>query len=375
MLDTNKLTNGLKRAGVVLGSTILAMSQIFLPVSAKTTLKEGVAFVTGSNLRLREGPSLSAKTLDYAPKNDIAVVIGKEGDWYHVIYNNQEGYMSAQYLRVVTKENAELGFGKVSGDVVNVRSKPTTSSSVVTQAREKDTPYIIGINEGWYKVVVHGKIGYMRSDYLELTEIPYENADSKIQPVFIRDGRIVSPVNPSKIPSKPQSGGGKENEKTPEKPQETPTPPPQSNPEPPKDNTTQPPVNKPAENTSDFGAKVVAEAEKYLGIPYLWGGKHPSTGFDCSGFVYYVFNQCGYPLSRIMSSQYKAGTPVAKEDLQPGDIVFFQGTYTSGMSHTGIYVGNGQFIHSPSTGKSISYANLYSDYYVAHWYGACRITP
>ena len=368
MLNKIKPANSLKRAGVVLGTMLLAVSQTFTPVHAKTTLKEGIAFVTGSNLRLRERPSLNAKTLDYAPKDDIAVVIGKVGTWYHVIYNNQEGYMSAQYLRVVTKENAELGFGKVSGDVVNVRSKPTTNSSVITRVTEKDSPYIIGINEGWYKIVVNGKIGYMRSDYLELTEIPYENEDSKIQPVFIKDGKIVSPINPSKVPSKPQPEGNKNDTPSQNKPEEpSTTPPSEEKPEPPKqeDNSV----------SSTFGAKIVAEAEKYMGIPYKWGGKHPSTGFDCSGFVYYVFNQCGYPLSRIMSSQYKAGTPVAKEDLQPGDIVFFQGTYTAGMSHTGIYVGNGQFIHSPSTGKSISYANLYSDYYVKHWYGACRITP
>lgn len=384
MLCKAKNISGIKRAGLVLGALLLTTSQMLVPAYAQTTLKEGVAFVTGSNLRLREGPSLNDKVLDYAPKNDIVVVIGKEGDWYHVIYNNQEGYMSAQYLRVVTKENAELGFGKVSGDVVNVRSKPTTSSSIVTQVTSKSHPYIIGINEGWYKVVINNKIGYMRSDYLELTEIPYENDDSNIQPIFIRDGKIISPINPSKIPSQPQSNEGQENPSQPEKPAETPVEPPKTTPETPKEDEpieeTQPeaPKEEPKEeapSASEFGAKVVAEAEKYLGIPYVWGGKHPSTGFDCSGFVYYVFNQCGYPLSRIMSSQYKAGTPVAKEDLQPGDIVFFQGTYTSGMSHTGIYVGNGQFIHSPSTGKSISYANLNSAYYTAHWYGACRITP
>ena len=118
--------------------------------------------------------------------------------------------------------------------------------------------------------------------------------------------------------------------------------------------------------------KIVDIADDYLGVPYVWGGTTPK-GFDCSGFVYYVVNQSGYSLSRSMSAQYKAGTPVSKDELQPGDLVFFQNTYTTGMSHVGIYVGNGQFIHAPSSGKNVSYADLNSNYYVNHWYGACRL--
>lgn len=370
MFDKTKLANRLIKTGVVLGTALLAMSQTLTPAYAKTTLKEGVGLVTGADLRLRESPNLTAKTLDYAPKNDLVVVIDRTGDWYHVVYNKQEGYMSAKYISVVTKENAELGYGKVSGDVVNIRSGPNTNSSIVTRVTPQDAPYIIGMNEGWYKVIVHNKIGYIRSDYLELTEIPYENADSDKSAIFIKDGKIISIIDPSKLSAPTQPEDNKSDITPDESPVETPTRPSEPAPEPPKEDKPQV-----EENTSDFGARIVSEAEKYLGIYYKWGGTSPSTGFDCSGFVYYVFNQCGFPLSRIMSTQYKQGTPVAKADLQPGDIVFFQGTYTSGMSHTGIYVGGGMFIHSPSTGKTISYANLYSDYYIRHWYGACRITP
>ena len=71
---------------------------------------------------------------------------------------------------------------------------------------------------------------------------------------------------------------------------------------------------------------------------------------------------------------YAQGTPVAKSNLQPGDVVFFQNTYKAGLSHVGIYVGDGQFIHAPSSGKVVSYANLYTDYYIAHYYGAVRYT-
>jgi hypothetical protein len=119
--------------------------------------------------------------------------------------------------------------------------------------------------------------------------------------------------------------------------------------------------------------KIVAKAKQYLGVPYKWGGTTPS-GFDCSGFVYYVLRSQGIEVSRTQTAMYAQGTPVSKSNLQPGDVVFFQNTYKAGLSHVGIYVGDGQFIHAPSSGKVVSYANLYTDYYIAHYYGAVRYT-
>jgi cell wall-associated NlpC family hydrolase len=121
------------------------------------------------------------------------------------------------------------------------------------------------------------------------------------------------------------------------------------------------------------GNQIAAKAKQYLGVPYKWGGTSPS-GFDCSGFVYYVYRSMGINISRTITTMYKQGTPVSKSDLQPGDIVIFQNTYKSGLSHVGIYVGDGKFIHAPSSGKVVSYADLYSNYYIEHYYGAVRYT-
>ena len=118
---------------------------------------------------------------------------------------------------------------------------------------------------------------------------------------------------------------------------------------------------------------VLDYAATFLGVPYVYGGSSPS-GFDCSGFVYYVYNSLGYPLSRMISGMNQSGVYVPKSELQPGDIIIFANTYTTGLSHVGIYVGNGQFIHAPSSGKVVSYANLNTDYYIAHYYGAVRYT-
>jgi peptidoglycan DL-endopeptidase CwlO len=98
---------------------------------------------------------------------------------------------------------------------------------------------------------------------------------------------------------------------------------------------------------------VVAIALQYLGVPYVWGGSSPSTGFDCSGFTSYVFAQIGVSLPHHAASQFAYGTPVSWDQLAPGDLVFF-----SGLGHVGIYIGGGQFVHAPHTGDVVRISSL-----------------
>jgi cell wall-associated NlpC family hydrolase len=98
---------------------------------------------------------------------------------------------------------------------------------------------------------------------------------------------------------------------------------------------------------------VVAIALQYLGVPYVWGGSSPSTGFDCSGFTSYVYAQVGVSLPHHAASQFAYGTPVSYVQLAPGDLVFF-----SGLGHVGIYIGNNQFVHAPHTGDVVRISYL-----------------
>ena len=112
-------------------------------------------------------------------------------------------------------------------------------------------------------------------------------------------------------------------------------------------------------------AAILKEAEKYIGFPYVWGGSSPSTSFDCSGFVSYVYNQCGWSFGRLgAQGLYNISTRTSSP--KPGDLVFFTGTYdTQGISHVGIYVGDGWMLHC---GDPISYANLNTSYWQSHFY-------
>jgi cell wall-associated NlpC family hydrolase len=113
-------------------------------------------------------------------------------------------------------------------------------------------------------------------------------------------------------------------------------------------------------------SSVVAIAERYLGVPYRWGGASPS-GFDCSGLVMYVFAQVGVSLPHSSYQQYGMGSPVSRDQLQPGDLVFFDG-----LGHVGIYVGGNSFIHAPHTGDVVKISSL-TGWYAATYVGARRI--
>jgi cell wall-associated NlpC family hydrolase len=131
------------------------------------------------------------------------------------------------------------------------------------------------------------------------------------------------------------------------------------------------------EVSSDDGSSTTVPDSKYtgvigiamqdLGVPYVWGGASPS-GFDCSGFIMYVYAQVGVSLPHNAAMQFGYGVPVSRDQLQPGDLVFFDG-----LGHNGMYIGGGQFIHSPHTGDVVKISSLDESWYAAQWVGGRRL--
>ena len=122
-------------------------------------------------------------------------------------------------------------------------------------------------------------------------------------------------------------------------------------------------------------AALMFEAEKYIGMPYVWGGRTPATGFDCSGYVCWVYSQAGVAYLPRTTAQgiYNRCAVISREEAQPGDLIFFTGTYASGstVTHLGIYVGNGQMLHA---GNPIGYADIDSPYWSRHYYACGRLS-
>ena len=315
-----------RAAGILMALMIL--TGIFsITAAAEGTMYSGIGFVNASGLNLRQQPDTGSAVIATANSGECIVVLDQVGQWYHVLYNLQEGYMSAEFLKVAAAENAELGYGKVIGTSVNLRSGPDTSYNRVGTASLGEKCYIIGLNNGWFKVIYNSTVCYIRSDFVELTEIPYENRASGNSPRYFRGGKSLGTAPTAG--SAPSQGSGS-------------------------------------------GADILAKAQQYLGTPYVYGGASPS-GFDCSGFVYYVYGCFGYSVGRTPEAQNNVGTYVDKASLQPGDIVLFAGTGGSGITHSGIYAGNGQFIHSPNSRSTVSYSDLTSGYWGDHFYCGRRV--
>lgn len=312
--------------------TLLAMLVMIISVMTicanATELKTGIGIVTASSgLRLRAQASTDSQVINTAANGDNVVIIRQKGDWYLVDYNLDIGYMSADYIQVKERENVELGYGSVNPSRANLRSGPSTSNSVVATASCGEKVSIFGFNCGWYKVKYDGTIGYIRSDLVTLTEVPYAN----------HGGSKTGGSSTSSSSSGSSSSGS-------------------------------------SSSGSSLGEQVAATAKKYIGCAYIFGGTSPN-GFDCSGFVQYIYKLYGVSLYRTADVQLNNGWSVSYSDLRPGDLVFFAHTYntSAAASHVGIYIGGGQFVHAANSSTGVTTSNLSNSYYSSRYVGARRI--
>ncbi len=126
-----------------------------------------------------------------------------------------------------------------------------------------------------------------------------------------------------------------------------------------------------AEKGTDYvRRRLVNTAREFIGVPYKWGGSSPDSGFDCSGLTMVVYRHNGLDLPRVAARQYRTGTPVSRDALKKGDLVFFDTRGSGKVTHVGIYIGNGRFIHAPSSGRDVTRGSLSSSYFRSRYLGA-----
>jgi len=341
--------------------------------------KTGVT--TASMLNVRENPSTSTKVIGQIPNGSKVEIIETSNGWYKVSYNGKTGWVYSSYVKVTetpkpavadetiaatlntsststdkssTNSNATNSnttnsssnqvidetllnptqktasaekvestvtkTGIVNASSLNVRKGAGTSYGVVTQLSNGSKVNIIKEESGWYQIkLADGSTGWVSGTYV--------NVNTTVA----------------------SRGGIAENSNQ---------------------------VSSDNSNASDVRGQVVEYAKKFLGVKYVYGGNSPSQGFDCSGYVKYVFTNFGVNLERVAASQAKQGTWVSKDELLPGDLVFFD---TNGghnyVNHSGIYIGDGKFIHASSGSgkKSVVISDLTSGFYANAYMTARRV--
>ena len=283
-------------------------------------------------LKLRSEASTDGKVLSTAYQGEKLVILDTSGDWFKVLYNNTEGYMFSQYLTVQNTAVIDLGSGEVTGTVVNVRKEPNSGAPIICQLVKGKTVSVLGVSSGWYAVRTQsGKEGYIHGDYIKLSA----DKDKPAQ----RDAKSAAAAASEEVIEESDDG-----------------------------------IALSSGDVSQTRADLIAFSKTFLGVKYKYGGASPS-GFDCSGFAYYVFGKFGYTLGRSSSQQLNNGVKVSKDELKPGDLVFFKNPNEpkKPSGHTGIYVGGGNFIHSSSPGDVVKITPMSDSYYLKNYVGARRI--
>jgi len=306
---------------------ILTVLLSALPIGAVATesLAYGAATVNTSGLNLRSGPGLSHSIIATLHEGDIIVILERtDSNWYYINFHGVTGYVYTAYLRDVLVAENFSAIGKITGDRVNIRSKPVITADRLATYPEQTVMTVIGINNGWYKVNHDGYTGYVRSDYMTIIE------GTRASSSPVSSGAVN--ISPAPVPMSPA-----------------------------------PPAN------LTMGQKIVEYALGFLGTKYVYGGATPD-GFDCSGFVTYVYKNFGVSVTRDANGQFRDnGVLIDKSDLAPGDLVFFASGGGDYVTHVGIYIGNSEFVHSSSSSTGVIVSRLDSAYYVSVWHGAKRI--
>ena len=266
---------------------------------------------------------------------------------------------------------ATLGAGTVTADALRLRSTPAAEGEILATVSSGTNVVVLDeAEDGWYKVNYNSVEGYMSGEYLDVatkadTALGYGKVDADGSTLNMRAGASTSFDSLCSIPSGTvlelegiyegwykvtyagNTGYVSSDYIT---------------------ITTEPTTS----TSSALGEQIVALAKQYLGTPYVLGGNGPSS-FDCSGFTKYIYAQFGYTLNRTATDQLQNGVSVSRDELQPGDLVFFKYNTSKPVSHVGIYIGNGEFIHASTNRYVVQIDQMNTGHYANVFVSARRI--
>ena len=377
----------------------VCVTAAFVILGTVTAFAATTGQASGTNVNVRAAASTGAGVLGKINKGTEYTVLDQANHWYKISYNGKNGYVSADYFSVTKAD------GSITASGVNLREKATTSSPSLKKYAKGDAVVVTGQNDGWYRVSYNGGSAYICKDYVSgnllqyVAKISNEAAVAQANPIVAKaentygvvtadagvklrkDASVAAEVldvlsfgtsvDVERVGqdwvSIVTDDGQKGYVATEYLAVQTGTKP---------DNIVSTAETKTttASAASTKGAAVVAYGKQFIGTPYVWGGTNLRTGVDCSGFVYAVYKNFGVSLNRSSASMVSHGVQVAKGDLQPGDLVFFNSGGNSGISHVGIYCGDGTYVHSTDgKGNGVTVTSMSSSYSANTYVTARRI--
>lgn len=283
-----------------------------------------LAKVVGNVVRLRSGPDTTYSIIGTYDNGTDVVISGVSGDWTSVTIaaTGVSGFIHSDYIESISSDDSSTALsdsgtlsahptsfqitdGYITGSSVRLRDAPSMSAKILDELNYGTSVRMVGLSDDWFRVIVNGKEGYVST-------------------AFVAEGSYEPAATLSKATG------------------------------------------------TELGKEIAAYALQYVGTPYKWGGQSPESGFDCSGFVQYVYGQFGYSTSRVANDALSDGVHVDPADLQPGDLLcFYSGNNYVG--HLGIYVGDDMFVHAANSATGVVTTTLASGYYATRGYEIRRI--
>lgn len=332
--DSNQSENNTQQTNNTVDNNTVAENTKQEPKQEENTttrneLKNGDIAIVKEQKNINLRPVIYSNSIAVVKPNTELTIVQIVNNWAYVSTNETIGWIPYTYLahkevttvktnkeseqeNTKTQEPVTTKTGYISSDDVNFRKEANTEATVLVVLHKNDKVIVLEEQEEWVKVSYNSQVGYIAKQF----------------------------VSDKKVETTSRSNSKRENSTT----------------------------------VSGKGQEVVEYAKQFLGASYVYGGQTPAKGFDCSGLTKYVYQHFGVSLTHSATAQSKVGTKVKKENLQPGDLVFFSDYKTyQGIGHCGIYIGNNLFIHASTESTGVITSSLLQEMYIKRYVTATRL--